>query len=96
MNINIKRKRLLATLLLCIAATTTSTADTLLLEAITTAPKDMDRPATGQSMAQVKSHYGNPTSSLPAVGTPPITRWSYAGFTVYFEHNMVINSVVHR
>ena len=30
----------------------------------------------------------------PAVGNPPISRWEYPGFVVYFEHEHVIHSVV--
>jgi hypothetical protein len=86
-------KPLLAALLLFGA--TTAAADTLLMETINTTPKDLARPTTGQSMDQVKSRYGKPSNILPAVGDPPITRWVYADFTVYFEHKHVINSVVH-
>jgi len=28
------------------------------------------------------------------VGKPPISRWEYPGFVVYFEHEHVIHSVV--
>jgi hypothetical protein len=28
------------------------------------------------------------------VGAPPITRWDYAGFSVFFEHDRVIDAVV--
>jgi hypothetical protein len=85
---------LLAALLLFGA--TTAAADTLLMETINTSPKDLARPTTGQNMDQVKSRYGKPTNVLPAVGDPPITRWVYGDFTVYFEHNLVITSVVHH
>jgi hypothetical protein len=30
------------------------------------------------------------------VGDPPITRWVYDRFTVYFENDRVIHSVVHH
>ena len=46
-------------------------------------------------MAQVESRWGTPQSRLQAVGDPPITRWIYGDFTVYFEHNLVIHSVRH-
>jgi hypothetical protein len=30
------------------------------------------------------------------VGAPPITRWDYADFSVFFEHNLVIHAVARR
>jgi hypothetical protein len=47
-------------------------------------------------MAQVSAQFGEPTSVKEAVGEPPITRWIYPGYTVYFEHQHVVNVVVHR
>ena len=87
-------KPLLAALLLFGA--TSAAADTLLMDNIAKTPKELARPATGQNMDQVKSRYGKPNNILPAVGDPPITRWAYADFTVYFEHDLVITSVVHH
>lgn len=52
-------------------------------------------PTRGQSMDAVLQHFGEPESRLPAVGSPPITRWIYPGFTVYFEHRWTIHSVRH-
>jgi hypothetical protein len=52
-----------------------------------------DRPARGMSMDKVEAKYGAPTSRAPAVGEPPITRWEYPGFVVYFEHHLVIHAV---
>jgi len=46
------------------------------------------------TMDQVSSKFGAPTSKVPAVGNPPISRWAYPGFVVYFEHEHVIHSVV--
>ena len=51
-------------------------------------------PPRGMSMTEVASHFGAPTSKVPAVGNPPISRWEYPGFVVYFEHEHVIHSVV--
>lgn len=52
-------------------------------------------PRRGMSMTQVKAAWGSPENQLGAVGQPPITRWIYDGFTVYFEHRSVIHSVQH-
>ncbi|MET1253760.1 hypothetical protein [Aliikangiella maris] len=56
----------------------------------------VEKPKTGLSMQQVESKYGSPAHKLPAVGDPPITRWQYSSFTVYFEHDRVIHAVAHR
>jgi hypothetical protein len=45
-------------------------------------------------MDQVASKFGAPVTKIPAVGNPPISRWEYPGFVVYFEHEHVIHSVV--
>jgi outer membrane protein assembly factor BamE (lipoprotein component of BamABCDE complex) len=51
-------------------------------------------PARGMTMSQVASKFGAPVTKVPAVGNPPISRWEYPGFVVYFERDHVIHSVV--
>jgi hypothetical protein len=56
-------------------------------------------PTRGMSMAQVESRFGAPVDKLPAAGGdaprhPTINRWRYAGYTVYFERNRVIHTVL--
>jgi len=51
-------------------------------------------PARGMSMSQVATKFGDPVSKVPAVGTPPISRWEYSSFVVYFERDHVIHAVV--
>lgn len=53
-----------------------------------------DKPASGMSMEKVEAKYGAPSKRVPAVGEPPITRWEYPGFVVFFEHSLVIHTVV--
>jgi hypothetical protein len=50
-------------------------------------------PPRGLTMAQVEQRYGAPASRLAAVGQPPITRWVYPSFVVFFEGNIVIHAV---
>jgi hypothetical protein len=50
-------------------------------------------PTRGATMAQVEQQYGPPANRLAAVGQPPITRWIYPSFVVFFEGNMVIHAV---
>jgi len=71
-------------------------ADTMDMKSIGDQPSDVSRPRHGASMDSVLQRFGEPSSRLPAVGQPPITRWNYPDFTVYFEYQHVIHSVVHR
>lgn len=57
-------------------------------------PSDIDRPARGMTMRTVEARYGAPQARHEAVGKPPITRWDYPTFTVFFEHEYVIHAVV--
>ena len=54
------------------------------------------RPTRGMSMQTVEQRFGQPEQKVAAVGEPPITRWIYPEFSVFFEHNLVIHSVVPR
>ncbi|MDT8310571.1 MAG: hypothetical protein RQ732_03900 [Methylophaga sp.] len=54
------------------------------------------RPERGMTMAQVEAKFGAAAEKRSAIGEPPITRWRYADFYVFFEHNLVIHSVVLR
>jgi hypothetical protein len=56
-------------------------------------PSTIERPARGATMATVEAKFGAPQNRHEAVGTPPISRWDYAGFVVFFENNRVIDSV---
>ena len=53
----------------------------------------VERPARGITMGAVEAKFGSPVNRHAAVGTPPISRWDYAGFVVYFEHERVIDAV---
>lgn len=54
------------------------------------------RPTQGMDMTQVEQKFGTPEARFPAVGEPPITRWNYSEFSVFFEYDKVIHSVVKR
>jgi len=75
-------------------------SDVLLIDVINDEPSNSDtgilRPVNGQSMAQVSAKFGDANKTYPAIGEPPITRWNYEKFAVYFEHNLVIHSVVNK
>lgn len=53
-------------------------------------------PVRGQSMASVEKQFGAPTERHAAVGQPPISRWVYPGFVVYFEYDHVVHAVAIR
>src|SRR6202167_402678 len=55
---------------------------------------DTATPSRGMTMNQVAAQFGTPFTKVPAVGKPPISRWEYPGFVVYFEADHVIHSVV--
>ena len=55
-----------------------------------------NQPARGMTMNRVESTYGQPRVKHTAVGEPPITRWEYEGFVVYFEYQHVIHAVKKR
>ena len=66
----------------------------------TSAPQpyqDVDRsglPQRGMLKEQVRARYGEPTSVTAPVGDPPISRWTYDDFVVFFEYKHVINAVI--
>lgn len=55
-----------------------------------------DVPQRGMSQSQVRAEFGAPNQSKGPVGSPAITRWFYNGFTVYFENNTALHTVVDR
>ena len=70
-------------------------ADNHLVEGINNAQGSSgERPSRGMSMAKVTAGWGEPTNKLGAVGQPPIARWEYPAFTVYFEYDHVIHAVI--
>ena len=93
-----KRSGLVAALIAVSAASVQ--ADVLLMDSIKAVPENSDagmqRPSRGASMTIVKGQCREPQSIKSAVGAPPISRWVYPDYTVYFEHDLVLNVVVHR
>lgn len=74
-------------------------ADTLLMEGTQSSPQ-MTTPQRGMTMDAVRAKFGNPATEHPAVPSnegplhPPITRWDYAGYSVFFENSTVLHTVV--
>ena len=82
-------------LLLGLQAATPALAETLSMETGNPAAAG-DHPNRGSTMATVEGRYGVPSSRHAAVGSPPITRWDYPQFSVYFEHDRVLHTVLVR
>ncbi len=86
--------RLLVGLLCGLAGTGTALAETLVVDdQVTLRDSSVERPKRGSTMADVEKHFGAPAEKHATVGQPPITRWDYAGFAVFFEHDRVIHAV---
>jgi hypothetical protein len=56
----------------------------------------IELPQRGQSQRSVLERFGLADEEHAAVGQPPITRWDYREFSVYFEYDHVVNSVLHH
>ena len=59
-------------------------------------PQLTQLPQTGESRRSVLERFGLADEEHKPVGQPPITRWDYRDFSVYFEYDHVINSVRHH
>jgi len=70
-------------------------ADVLLIEEVRQA-ENMTVPANGLSMAEVEGQFGSPASKQGPVGDPPITQWVYDRWSVYFEFDKVLFTVLHK
>jgi len=70
-------------------------ADVLLIEEVRQAG-NMDVPVNGMTTADVRARFGEPVKVHAAVGDPPITRWDYGQWSVYFEYDLVLFTVVHK
>ena len=50
----------------------------------------------GLTKSDVEQRYGRPNERRAPVGEPPISRWLYDDYSVYFEHDLVIESVLNH
>ncbi|AYC33427.1 phosphodiesterase [Pseudomonas cavernae] len=53
-------------------------------------------PARGESQQAVLLRFGLADQEHAPVGQPPITRWDYREFSLYFESGRVIDRVIHH
>ncbi len=87
--------RTLSLIALSVGLLGTANADTLKMDAAYN-ESGAARPARGMTQASVESKYGSPVTVKAPVGDPPITRWEYRDFVVFFEYDRVIHAVVKR
>ncbi|HWT14971.1 MAG TPA: hypothetical protein VN581_04240 [Patescibacteria group bacterium] len=87
-------KRFLITLAVAFSVTAAH-ADTLLVDRSKRA-ESATLPHRGSPMSTVETQFGAPSERREAVGEPPITRWIYPAFTVYFEHDHVVHAVLNK
>ncbi len=57
--------------------------------------KVADAPHRGMSKRQVLARFGEPIARRPAVGSPSVSSWEYPSYSVYFENDFVLHTVVH-
>ena len=92
--------RILAALLCGCAFASVAVAETLVVnDGVQVRESQLERPKRGLTMDQVEKQFGAPATRHPTVGgssaqQPPITRWDYNGFSVFFERDRVVHSVV--
>ncbi len=55
---------------------------------------NIQMPVRGDTKESVEYEFGPPTAKQIPRGTPPISRWDYPSFAVYFESNSVIHSAL--
>jgi hypothetical protein len=87
--------RIISAIALLAAFGAVANAETVNMSGATAGSADT-RPTRGMTQASVESRYGSPVSIEAPVGEPPITRWEYANFVVFFEYDRVIHAVVKR
>ena len=70
-------------------------ADVLLIEEVRQSDQ-MNLPINGMHQSDVQAEFGDPLKKLGAVGDPPITQWKYGKWSVYFEYELVLFTVLHK
>lgn len=71
-------------------------ADTLEIPVGEQGASTITLPVRGQLQRSVLDQFGLPDEEHKPVGNPPITRWDYRDFSVYFENTHVVDSVRHH
>ncbi len=80
---------------LLILTALSASADVLLIQQVRQGGR-LDLPPNGMSMNEVEAAYGTPQEKRAAVGDPPISRWVYDRWSVYFEWDRSLYTVLHE
>ena len=83
-------------LLTCLLLALPAAAETIEIPVGDQGDPGLSLPARGESQRTVLERFGLPDQEHPAVGKPPISRWDYREFSVYFESGQVVDSVRHH
>lgn len=92
--------RIPVVLLCCCVPVCAAVAETVVVnDQVQVRESQVDRPKRGSTMGEVEKRFGAPVSRHATVGgnsphQPPITRWDYNNFSVVFERDRVIDTVV--
>jgi hypothetical protein len=87
--------RNLTLIALLAGAFATASADNLDMQG-TQPAVDGSRPMRGMTAENVEARFGTPDTKIAPVGDPPISRWEYKNFVVFFESDRVIHAVAKR
>jgi hypothetical protein len=92
------QNRILAALLFtlgsCLGTASSALAETIVVDdQVQLRDSQAEKPRRGVTMTDVEAKFGAPVTKHDAVGAPPITRWDYPGFSVFFERDRVIHAV---
>jgi len=93
----IRQKYLALLAVAALSAWSATHAESLIIENIDPSSTALTaRPQRGLSMNTVESKWGQPMAKRGSIGDPPISRWEYSTFVVYFEYRNVIHAVSKR
>jgi len=89
-------KSLTAAAVLCLSLLSIdASADVLLIDEVRERML-RDLPSNGMAKTEVEQRWGAPNERHRPVGQPPITRWVYDDYSVFFEGPLVLESVLHH
>jgi len=94
---NYKTGAIASALVLCTAIASHSVvAETIVIPVASQGSEksNIERPRKGTSQSEVLRRFGEPLGVSGPVGDPPIDRWNYQNFSVYFEGDRVLHSVL--
>lgn len=69
-------------------------ADVLIIDEVRQVER-MELPENGMSKTDVEAKFGAPGEREAAIGNPPISQWKYDDYSVYFEYDLVLFTVLH-